>query len=56
MVFSIEKEDLPEIKKFIEDKLSGFLVSNLTDFNHCLFIVQAIIDKINEIEKTFDEE
>ena len=49
MVFSIEKEDLPEIRKFVEDKLSGFLVSNLTDFNHCLFIAQTIIDRLDEI-------
>ena len=56
MTISIDETDIKTIKEFVEEKLSQFLVNNLSDFNHCLFILQSIMEKLNEIEKTFDEE
>ena len=48
--FEIGLEDIEQIEEFLEDKLSGFLVNNLSDFTHCVFIMQAVVDKIKEVK------
>ena len=50
MSISIDRTDIKTIKEFAEEKLSQFLVNNLSDFNHCLFILQSVMDKLKEAE------
>ena len=48
---SFSKNDLEEIRRFAEDKLPSFLLNNLTSFEACAFILQAVVDKLDEVEK-----
>lgn len=44
--------DLKEAKKFIKsDKFTHFLLDNITDINTIVFIMQTLMDKIEEIEE-----
>ena len=44
--------DLNEVKRLIEsDDLAKFLLSHSTNFGACLFILQTVHDKLEEIEK-----
>ena len=56
MSISIDRTDIKTIKEFAEKKLSQFLVNNLSDFNHYLFILQSIMDKLKEAEEYINEE
>ena len=43
--------DIKEVRKFIKsEKFSDFLLSNTTDFSTAAFILQTLLDKIDEIE------
>ena len=50
---NISKEDLDNIQNFLEEDMASFLVNNLTEFSHCLFIMQAVMDKITEAKEFF---
>ena len=53
MTMSIDTEN---IKDFIySDKFRDFLLSNTTDFGTAAFILQTLIDKINEIEEAEED-
>ena len=56
MTISIDETDIKTIKEFVEEKLSQFLVNNLSDFNHCLFILQSIMEKLKEAEEYINKE
>lgn len=43
--------DLEQIEKFIHsDKFSHFLIDNTTDFSIAVFILQVLIDKVEELK------
>lgn len=54
MEMEITKENLENIKKFCADKLSKFLVNNITDFVECAFILQSILNAISEAENSLE--
>nr|DAZ72761.1 MAG TPA: hypothetical protein [Caudoviricetes sp.] len=44
--------DLNDIKEFVSsDKFANFLVNNTTDVGTVVFILQILIEKIDELEK-----
>lgn len=47
--------DLNDIKKFVNsDKFTHFLINNTTDFGTAAFVLQTLIEKIDELEKEED--
>lgn len=47
--------DLNDIKEFVSsDKFTNFLVNNTTDVGTAVFILQTLIEKIDELEKEED--
>lgn len=54
MEMEITKENLENIKKFCANKLSEFLVNNITDFAECAFILQSILDAVSEAENSLE--
>lgn len=47
--------DLNDIKKFVSsDKFTNFLINNTTDFSTAAFVLQTLIEKIDELEKEED--
>ena len=44
--------DLEKVQEFIEgDKFAQFLLNNTTDFSVAAFILQTVMDKINELKE-----
>lgn len=53
MVISIDTEN---IKEFVySDKFRDFLLSATTDFGTAAFILQTLIDKIDELERAEED-
>ena len=52
MVCEITKETIDEFKR-LQEPLAKWLISNVSDFSAAVVILQAVIDKINELEETF---
>lgn len=49
--------DIIDVKQFVKsDKFSQFLLSNTTDFTTAAFILQTLLDKIEEVEKEMAEQ
>lgn len=47
--------DLNNIKEFVSsDKFANFLINNTTDFGTAAFVLQTLIEKIDELEKEED--
>ena len=47
--------NIEEIEAFItSEKFSNFLLSNTTEFGTCAFILQTLLDKIEEIKSEED--
>lgn len=47
--------DLNDIKEFVNsDKFAHFLINNTTDFGTAAFVLQTLIEKIDELEKEED--
>lgn len=42
--------DLNDVKDFCENKLAKFLVENTTDFGTAAFILQTVLDRVNELQ------
>lgn len=56
MLFELSKNDLTDAKRVVKsDKFAKFLLSNTTSFNAAGFILQTLLDKIEESEKEFEE-
>ena len=51
---SIDKQDLKEIESNYE-KLAGFLTSNFVSFPACAFVLQSIIDAVDEAKEQLEE-
>ena len=44
--------DLNDIKEFVSsNKFANFLINNTTDFGIAAFVLQTLIEKIDELEK-----
>ena len=55
MHFSIDKTDLADIEKLItNENFTQFLLSNTTAIEHCMFIIQTLMDKIDELKEELD--
>ena len=54
MEMEITKKNLENIKKFCADKLSEFLVNNITNFVECAFILQSVLDAVLEAENSLE--
>ena len=47
--------DLNDIKEFVSsDKFANFLINNTTNFGTAIFVLQTLIEKIDELEKEED--
>ena len=54
MEFEFDKRDLEDVKRLVtSDKFTQFLLSNTTSFGVAGFILQAVFDKIEAVEKEF---
>lgn len=53
---TVTKQDLIEIKNYVEDTLSEHLVNELSSFTQAAFILQSLLDKIEEANAFFTEE
>lgn len=51
---SVDKQDLKEIESKYE-KLAGFLTSNLTSWPACAFVLQSIMNAVNEAKEQLGE-
>lgn len=48
--------DIDNVKKFItSEKFTNFLVSNTTDFGTAAFVLQTLLEKIDELKKMEEE-
>jgi hypothetical protein len=48
---NIDMSVIEEAKSLAENKLPAWLLSNTVDFSTAAFILQAVLDKIDEVEK-----
>ena len=45
--------DIEEVEQFVmSEKFSDFLLNNTTDFGVAAFVLQTLIDKINELKES----
>ena len=51
MIMNIDKSVVKEAKSLAENKLPSWLLANTVDFATAAFILQAVMDKIDEVEK-----
>lgn len=52
MEFTLDEEDLEELNRFIENgKFTQFLTNNLCNFSNVVFILQAVLNAKDEVEK-----
>lgn len=53
----IMQVDLDDVKEFVEsDKFTQFLLSNTTEFSTAAFILQTVLEKIDEIKNNEESE
>lgn len=43
--------DLKEVERFVTEKLPGLLMNNTADFSTSAFILQTLLEKIDELER-----
>ena len=51
MIFEVNERNIRNMKDFAENKLTGFLTSNLTEFSECVFILSAVLKAIDEAKE-----
>ena len=55
MGINIDLEDIAEIEKNY-DKLSEFLTSNFCSFPACAFVLQTVMNEVDNVKKILEEE